>query len=350
MKPICHKLAIRVSAFCIAFVICLVSVFPVHASKVSDLQNQSSNLQSNLSDLNKELKSLEKELDDILSKVKKKSAELEKTKKELAIAKGKEQAQHNAMMLRIKYMYENGNMNMLEVLLSSSGIVDFIANAEMISLMTQYDRALLKDFVEVREEVAAKEKQLEEDSKYLKGLQSDLNAKEKNLKSKISDTNTDLSNVLKQLADAKKETQNAQNSASGTVEPILPSGGSYTGAYNGSTITYNEADVHLLAALIECEAGSRHYEGMLAVGAVVVNRMKHPKYPNTLYAVIYSPRQFTPAGNGKVKKVLERGVKESCVTAARDALNGKNNVGNCLQFRAASSGRQGLVIGDNVFF
>lgn len=354
MKSIYSKLMIRVSAFCISLVMFLVSVFPVQATKVDDLENKTSDLKSELSDLNKELATLEKELDAILSKIKKKSAELEKTKEELAIAKGKEEAQYEAMTLRIKYMYENGNLNMLETLLSSSGLVDFIGKAELITQMTKYDRRILTELTEVREEIGEKEAELEEDRKYLSSLQDELDEKEKELKDKISTTSTDLSDYMKKLKDAREEAKDAEDSANNPVTPVTPSGGnngnSYTGAYNGTTITYNEADVELLAALIECEAGSTHYEGMLAVGSVVVNRMKHPKYPNTLYAVIYSPRQFTPAGNGKVQKVINRGVKASCVTAARDALNGKNNVGNCLQFRAASSGKPGIVIGDNVFF
>ena len=106
----------------------------------------------------------------------------------------------------------------------------------------------------------------------------------------------------------------------------------------------------LLAALIECEAGSSNYEALLAVGAVVVNRMKHANYPDTVYGVIYHPGQFPPATNGKVDKILARGTKDLCETAARDALNGKTNVEDCISFRAAGNGYVGTVIGDNVFF
>ena len=110
------------------------------------------------------------------------------------------------------------------------------------------------------------------------------------------------------------------------------------------------SDLELFAALIECEAGSTDYEGMLAVASVVVNRMKHKNFPNTLRGVIYQSGQFPPAHNGSVDKKLKRGVKESCLQAAQDALNGKNNVGSCLSFRAASTGHAGTIIGDNVFF
>jgi len=78
--------------------------------------------------------------------------------------------------------------------------------------------------------------------------------------------------------------------------------------------------------------------------------MKHANYPNTVYGVIYQSGQFPPATSGKMDKILERGTKELCETAARDALNGKTNVEDCISFRAASSGYVGTIIGDNVFF
>ena len=108
--------------------------------------------------------------------------------------------------------------------------------------------------------------------------------------------------------------------------------------------------MELFAALIECEAGSTNYDGMLAVASVVVNRMNSSYYPNTLRGVIYQSGQFPPAHNGLVDAKLKRGVKDSCLQAAKDALAGKNNVGDCLSFRAASSGHAGTIIGDNVFF
>ena len=78
--------------------------------------------------------------------------------------------------------------------------------------------------------------------------------------------------------------------------------------------------------------------------------MKHRNYPDTVYGVIKQPKQFPPATNGKLDRILARGTKPLCEKAARDALNGKTNVEDCISFRAASSGRPGTIIGDNVFF
>ena len=109
-------------------------------------------------------------------------------------------------------------------------------------------------------------------------------------------------------------------------------------------------DVTLLAALIQCEAGSEPYEGKLAVGAVVVNRMRSGGYPESVYGVIYQKGQFTPAASGKVASVAAKGPSSSCIQAAREALSGVDNTGGAKSFRRASSGRSGVVIGAHVFF
>ena len=106
----------------------------------------------------------------------------------------------------------------------------------------------------------------------------------------------------------------------------------------------------LLAALIQCEAGGESYEGQLAVGAVVMNRVRSGAYPNTIHGVIYASGQFTPAQSGKVNRVYESGkIKESCILAAQEALSGVSNVGDLTHFRR-NNGRDGLVIGNHVFY
>ncbi len=106
----------------------------------------------------------------------------------------------------------------------------------------------------------------------------------------------------------------------------------------------------LLAALIQCEAGGEIYEGQVAVGAVVMNRVRSSAYPNTIHGVIYASGQFTPAMTGKLDQVYTSGnIYESCVRAAKDALAGTSNVGDLTHFRR-NNGREGLVIGNHVFY
>lgn len=106
----------------------------------------------------------------------------------------------------------------------------------------------------------------------------------------------------------------------------------------------------LLAALIQCEAGGESYEGQLAVGAVVMNRVRSGAYPDSIHGVIYASGQFTPALNGKVNARYESGrISDSCKKAAEDAIAGTSNVGACTHFKR-NNGRDGIVIGNHVFY
>ncbi len=118
---------------------------------------------------------------------------------------------------------------------------------------------------------------------------------------------------------------------------------------NLGAISATEDEVMLLAALIHCEAGNQSADGKLAVGAVVCNRVRSSRFPNTIAEVIYSPGQFTPAGNGKVDARLAAGVDDECIQAARAALAGNTNVGDAHYFRRAGN-KTGIIIGDHVFY
>lgn len=108
-------------------------------------------------------------------------------------------------------------------------------------------------------------------------------------------------------------------------------------------------DDRLLAALIQCEAGNQPYEGQVAVGAVVMNRVNSGAYPNTIAGVIYASGQFTPAVTGKVETLAVNGVKDSCLQAAQAAMNGESPVGGATHFRREGK-HDGIVIGNHVFW
>lgn len=103
----------------------------------------------------------------------------------------------------------------------------------------------------------------------------------------------------------------------------------------------------LLAALIFCEAGNQPYKGQVAVGAVVLNRIKSKTYPNSMKEVIYQRGQFGPAGSGWLKRVLQnKSYTKTAWKAAADALDGKDPVNGCLYFNQGGSGKK---IGDHYF-
>lgn len=107
-------------------------------------------------------------------------------------------------------------------------------------------------------------------------------------------------------------------------------------------------DVTLLGALIQHEAGYECYEGQVAVGAVVMNRVRSGAFPSSVRDVIYQSGQFTTAG--QLAPLIASGVKDSCIQAAQQALSGYDNTGGAFYFRNIRSGIAGYVIGNHVFF
>lgn len=109
-----------------------------------------------------------------------------------------------------------------------------------------------------------------------------------------------------------------------------------------------EEELQLLASIIFCEAGNQPYEGQVAVGAVVMNRVKSGVYPNTIAEVIYQQGQFGPAMTGWLDSVrASAGYTPAAMQAAKDALAGVNPVGGCLYF---GNGNSGMQIGDHFFY
>lgn len=94
--------------------------------------------------------------------------------------------------------------------------------------------------------------------------------------------------------------------------------------------TYTKAELRLLSALIYCEAGSEIYRGKLAVGIVVMNRVRSKAFPDTVKDVIYQKYQFSPVRNGTLKKALAKydnndftsTLEKDCIKAAKAALSG----------------------------
>ena len=108
-----------------------------------------------------------------------------------------------------------------------------------------------------------------------------------------------------------------------------------------------QAEKELLASLIFCEAGNQPYEGQVAVGAVVMNRINSSSYPDTMEEVIYQSGQFSPAMSGWLDRVrANQSYTEAAMQAAEDALAGSNPIGDCLYF---SVGGYGTRIGDHLF-
>ncbi|MDO5382345.1 MAG: cell wall hydrolase [Eubacteriales bacterium] len=137
---------------------------------------------------------------------------------------------------------------------------------------------------------------------------------------------------------------------------------------SGTDFTYNPTmslsneEIYILACIIDWEAAYQPYEGKLAVANVVLNRLRSSRYPNSVSAVVYQRSQFSGASDGaggpssRFQARLNNGPRnDECMTAALEALSGKNNVGNYTAFRTVASANINamsdfMIIGDHVFY
>ncbi len=109
--------------------------------------------------------------------------------------------------------------------------------------------------------------------------------------------------------------------AMGITESMLSSGGSQSSSTNNQ-------DLYLLAKLINAEARGESYKGQVAVGAVVLNRVKSSSFPNTISGVIYQPYAFTCVSDGQINY----SPSQSAISAAKDALNGWDPTNGCIYY------------------
>ncbi|MDD3142113.1 MAG: cell wall hydrolase [Lachnospiraceae bacterium] len=334
------------SALILALSLCL-SNTPVFATDtVDNLKNKTSSLESELSGLNSELNAICTKLDDTIAKMQTTSDEIAAAQAELANAQAAEEKQQKDMELRIQYIYETGSMSFLEMLVTSKNMGEFLNTAEFITNINDYDRNMLSELQNMQDEVVKKEASLLQEQATLLTLKEELNTNQAALSAKISSTSSNLADYSAKLAQAQsvKDTAQAQ-----LIAASQNNNSNYTGG-TAPSVPSTVGDVALLAAIIECEAGGGSYDGMVAVGGVILNRVNSPKFPNTISAVIYQKGQFSPARTGKLDTVLARGAKSSCINAANDALSGINPAVSCLYFNYAGGGHAGTIIGANVFW
>lgn len=105
-------------------------------------------------------------------------------------------------------------------------------------------------------------------------------------------------------------------------------------AKSSAKTSYSKSDLRLMASIINCEAGAEGYQGKIAVGIVVMNRVASKNFPNTIKKVIYQKNQFSPVRNGMLAKKLKQydagktgsAQWKSCISAAKKVLTGQRTI------------------------
>lgn len=303
-------------------------------------------------------------MNELESDIEEKESEITQAQDELAEAEEHCEIQYEDMKTRIQFMYENSSASVWQTLLESSSMRDFLNRTEYISQINEYDRKKLQEFQNTKAEIAEKKAGLEEDMDELLAMQDQMEQNQNRVNSLISTAQANLAQANEELASAQQnvdeleqklaemiayerrlEEQKAREDAA-RLEEIKKQEQEDT---SGVVYVPADSDAYLLGAIIQCESEGEPYEGKLAVGSVVLNRVKSSYFPNTISGVIYQSGQFSPVASGRLAYRLEAGVNSECLQAAQEVLNGKITV-NCLYFRRNNGIIPGVVIGNHVFY
>lgn len=332
-------------------------------NELDSLNSTTNTLKGELNTLNQNLSEVSDHLSDLETQITDKNSEIETTQAELAEAKQTEEDQYAAMKKRIQFMYEKQDYILMETLFASANFSELLNRSNYIESLTAYDREQLELFKQTRERIEETEEQLQQEMNELEALKAEVEAEQSRVSGLVSSTSGKISSYQNEIAQTEEEMrayeeQLAQQNAS--IEQLqkeleeerrLSALAAKSAWRDISEITFAEGDRYLLANLIYCEAGNQPYEGQLAVGAVVMNRVMSAVFPDTVVGVIYQNKQFSPVASGRLALALSRGdATESCYRAADAAMSGQTTVGNCLFFRTPIEGLSGQLIGGHVFY
>lgn len=333
-------------------------------NEVNDISGKKEGLESDLGALNSQLSDIVADINGLEEQISEKEIEIAQAEEDLAAAEARSAQQYEEMKLRIQFMYENGNTPAWQMLFESASITDFLNRTEYISEINNYDREKLEEFQALQAEIAEQKTGLEDKMAELVALRENMEDKKNNVNSLIQTTRNNIAQTEQELADAQADVADLEEKIARMVEyeqqleiQKAKEDAARLAAIkeqeqedtSGVVYVPTDSDAYLLGAIIQCESDGEPYEGKLAVGSVVLNRVKSSYFPNTISGVIYQSGQFSPVASGRLAYRLEAGVNSTCLQAAQEVLNGNITL-NCLYFRTNNGIIEGTVIGNHVFY
>lgn len=331
--------------------------------ELDDLKGEHSSLKGQLNNLNSELTQVSNNLADLERQIADKEQEIIDTQAALEQAKADEARQYQNLRTIIRYMYESNQKSYLEAFFTAKSIADFLNAAELFERIADYGQLKLDEYEANRIFIESEEARLQNEKIELDGLKLLAEAERDRVTDLINKTSNSIADYADQISEAeeqalayeaeiKKKEEDLEYLRKKLAEEIALSQQAANAQWRDiSEVTFNEGDRKLLANLIYCEAGGEPYEGQLAVGAVVINRVLSSVYPDTIIGVIYQKSQFSPVGSGRLELALAQDkATAKCYQAADAAMSGMSNVGNCVYFRTPIPGLTGIAIGGHIFY
>lgn len=169
-----------------------------------DAQAEKSSLAAKVNKLNASMKKAETEIEA-------KQTEIEETEQELVMAKIEEIDQYESMKVRIRYMYENGNVNLIQLFMESDSIADFFHKTESISKISEYDRKKLEEYQMTVQIVEEKELALQAEYDKLQELRTSLVKQQQEAEALLAEKSSELASITADLSALQTRIKNAED-------------------------------------------------------------------------------------------------------------------------------------------
>lgn len=324
---------------------------------LKELDNQSKSLNEQVAELDQQITDKENQVSSMEGRIEEAQADLDK--------------QYEDMKTRIQYMYENDQTAIQSIITAAltGGLTGLLNQVEYTVSVNQYDRNMLENYKASKADLDDQYAKLQDEQDALELLKTETEKKKQQVADQQAATGSKLSEYEKLLAQKEGEITDmaefikektdllnqliakaAQEEAAARLRAAQQAAASMNTSGNiqqadsgisGGSVSLSDYEIMMLATIIYCEAGNQGTDGQLAVGYVIMNRIRSSRFPNTLEGVLRQSRQFEPVGSGRFDLVLKAEqdddipniVTQSCWNAARTVVNGTSNVGESLFFR-----------------
>lgn len=174
-------------------------------SNMVSLESKKQELESYLEELNAQYTDLTNSVSELGIQAAEKEEQLKTLNTQLEEAKATADKQYQDMKKRIVYMYENGSASMLELLLSSEDLAQFLNRAENIAQISQYDRDMLAKYKALQADIKAQEEQAEEEAQNINELLAEKSAKQQEVQALTASTNENIQSYIYQISASQDE-------------------------------------------------------------------------------------------------------------------------------------------------
>lgn len=335
------------------------------------LNNAKSEMENYLKELDSQTKSLNEQVAELDQQITDKENQVSSIEGQIEEAQADLDKQYEDMKTRIQYMYENDQTAIQSIITAAltGGLTGLLNQVEYTVSVNQYDRNMLENYKASKADLDDQYAKLQDEQEALELLKTETEKKKQQVAEQQAATGSKLSEYEKLLAQKEGEITDmaelikektellnqliakaAQEEAAARIQAAQQAAASMNTTGNiqqadsgisGGSISLSEYEIMMLATIIYCEAGNQGTDGQLAVGYVIMNRIRSSRFPNTLEGVLRQSKQFEPVGSGRFDLVLKAEqdddipniVTQSCWNAARTVVNGTSNVGESLFFR-----------------